>query len=1097
MKLFLPFPYLANSLALSVALLYSTSARGQITPDNTTPTDVTTSNNVTEITGGTKANSNLFHSFREFSVANGSEAFFNNTSDIDNIFSRVTGGNISNINGLIRANDVNLFLINPAGIIFGAGARLDIGGSFYGSSADSIIFPDGEFIATDAEAQPILTINAPIGLGFRDNPGEIVNKSAANDLGLQVSPGETLALIGGDVKLEEGFVTAPGGVVELGGLSEAGVIGINETGSLNFPEGIARSNVELTNNAAVDVRADGGGFINVNANNLTLSGQSELLAGIAENMGSVNAQAGDITIDATESVTIIGDDVQDGVNEPIKAEAIAETNEIRRAAGLEEISEGAGFGDINKARVEVGLTEIREAEAIDTSIRNYIGLPFNRRDNPEGDSSAVGNSGKISITTDLLKITNRGDINTRIYGRGNAADIDITANNITLDNGAIVNQVAKDGVGDSGNINLDTNSLSVANFGFIITNNFGTGNAGDINISATDSVFLGGSLFNGFISEIGEGVEGDAGDINITTGSLTIDGAEFGAQLLAVSKGRGDGGNVNINATENVTLLNKGGILSSIELDAEGNAGNITINTSSLNIKGGLTAQTSDNAIIQATSKGIGNAGNITINASENISLNDGTILSQVLEQGTGNAGTINLNSPFISLDNYSLVSNGIIGQGLGGNISITSNTFSVDNFSILASNARNNAIGTGGNIEINSNEVIITEGGVISAFTENDSNGGTIAINANNLEILSGGKIVTQTDGGGNAGNTTLNIANGIVINGSNPARSGESQPFEDNLLIELEPETGLFANTSVNSTGNGGNITIVTPNSLNLTNNAQISVDSRGMGNSGTLKIQADSLNLDNGFISAATVSGTGGLLSLDIDGNIRLRNNSKISAQAFGDADGGNIDIAVGFIIATPNQNNDIVANAQRGKGGNINIRNEGILGLKQRDLSSTTNDINASSELNLDGTVNITNPDTNLSEEVGELPENVVNPDEVVAQTCSPTKIAKRVEDILADRESSFTIKGRGFVAPPPTAPLTSDAIKIEGQNVATQSDSSEDSQSIVLIEDSEPVSIDDIVPARGIIINEKGEVILTAYPTENNQPRYPRNEVNCL
>ena len=138
----------------------------QVTTDGTVNTQVNQNGNSAEITGGETRGGNLFHSFQDFSVPTGNEAFFNNANDISNIFSRVTGGNISNINGAIRANgSASLFLINPAGIIFGENARLDIGGSFYSSSASSILFEDGEFSATDLTTPPVLTINAPIGLG--------------------------------------------------------------------------------------------------------------------------------------------------------------------------------------------------------------------------------------------------------------------------------------------------------------------------------------------------------------------------------------------------------------------------------------------------------------------------------------------------------------------------------------------------------------------------------------------------------------------------------------------------------------------------------------------------------------------------------------------------------------------------------------------------------------------------------------------------------------------------------------------------------------------------------------------------------------------
>lgn len=190
-----------SKLASCVALVGTLSAGvgenvlAQIVPDNTLPSNSLVAPGCTDcmIDGGTTTGSNLFHSFSQFSVPTGGSAVFNinNTPNIQNIFSRVTGGAISNIDGLIGANGTaNLFLINPNGIVFGPNANLDVQGSFVATTANAIQFDNGEvFSASTPSAAPILAIN-PSAFLFNQVPaGAITNRSTA---GLRVPAGQTL-----------------------------------------------------------------------------------------------------------------------------------------------------------------------------------------------------------------------------------------------------------------------------------------------------------------------------------------------------------------------------------------------------------------------------------------------------------------------------------------------------------------------------------------------------------------------------------------------------------------------------------------------------------------------------------------------------------------------------------------------------------------------------------------------------------------------------------------------------------------------------------------------------------------------------------------
>jgi filamentous hemagglutinin family protein len=1085
-----------NGIVISGVLLGGTKwevAQSQPVADDTlgdersivVPLESNTPGNLIE--GGARRGDNLFHSLQQLNVDTGRSVYFSDPG-VNNIITRVTGGNQSQIDGVlgVLGGNADLFLINPSGIIFGAKAQLDVGGSFTATTADALDFGDrGNFSATNPTAVPLLTVQPSAFVFNQINPAPIANNSSVEPqinpsglpgFGLRVPEGEGLTLLGGNISMDGGGVNALGGRVEIGGLGAPGTVNRNADGSLSFPDGIARADVSLTNQSFIDVVADGGGSITVNAGDFEISG-SFLSAGIGSNSGFVGAQAGDIILNTN---TIRGGESADIVN-IVGLGGIGDAGDIIITTGSLSLTDGTSLNTSILGQGNAGDVIINASENVSLDGASYIYSSIDVFTSIQ----AMGNAGDIRIFTSALSLTNGSQLIASALGESNAGDVIINASeSVFLDSSGIFSSVGGINVntltvGNGGDIIITTGSLSLTNGAQLQANTLGQGNAGNVIINASESVSLNDSVIfsNVGAPESNKLAVGEGGYISITTGSLSLTND---AQLVAGTFGQGNAGNVIINASESVSL-NDSVIFSSVgvtnaKIIAEGSGGDISITTGSLSLTNG--------AQLRANTLGQGNAGNVIIKASESVSLNDSVIFSSVgvataSTLGVGNGGDISITTGSLSLTNGAQLLANTFGQGNAGNVIIDAwDRVNVEGRaqrgvpSAIATASLSSAEGQNGNVSIAADSIRIADGAIVSADTFNRFEGGSITFNANTLEAIEGGQIITATGGTGGAGNINLDIADRITLSGV-----GSS-----NNPITEQAASGLYANTTRNSSGIGGTVQITTDN-LEVFDGATIAVSSQGEGVAGDIYITANRVQLNTSSrLSAETTTVDGGNITLRDVELLQLRNGSLISTTAGTDqagGNGGNINIDSDLIVALPNENSDIRANAFTGKGGNVFIDTQGLFGISfQAQDNPFTNDITASSEQGLQGSVNIILPDVDPQSGLTQLPEEVVDVSSRIAQGCRDSNGA-RLE------RGEFIVKGRGGLPPSPTDSLIGDESLIPWVTLAQTSSQ----ETTITIPAPEPkTAAAPIVEAQGWIVDKNGKVTLVATaPTNAAQP----------
>jgi filamentous hemagglutinin family protein len=1024
------------------------SVLAQIAPDNTLGAEgsvVTPNVNIQgiqgdRIDGGATRGANLFHSFWEFNVGEGRGAYFANPTGIENILTRVTGGNPFNILGRLGVlGGADLFLLNPNGIVFGQNASLDVQGSFVATTANAIQFSNGEVFSASTPSAPssLLTVN-PSAFFFNQVPaGAIANYSRTpvgatplgNQFGLRVPDGRSLLLVGGDIVMDGGGAIARDGQIELGAIAGSGTVGLNVDGndlSLSFPDGADRADISLGNGALVSVNGEGGGDIQVEGRRITLSGGSQITA------TTLGAETGrTLAVTASDSVELIGESADGQRLSGLFAQSVGsgDAGELTIDTGRLLVRDGARVGADTFAEGKGGRLQITASESVELIGESADGQRLSGL-SAQSNRGSSGDAGDLTIVTGRLLVRDGAQVGATTFGEGNGGSLQITASEsveligITT-NGQFGSRLVtlSTASGDAGDLTINTPRLLVQDGAQVDSSNRGSGNGGRLQITASDSVEVIGRAANG---QFDSGLftysrgSGDAGDLTIETPRLLVsDGAwisagtlgegnggrlqitashllvQNGARVSAITTGSGNSGSLQITVSESVELIGITGGSRATGLftssQGSGDAGNLTIDTRRLLVR--------DGAQVGAGTLGEGNGSRLQITVSESVELIGITGGSRVAtglftqSQGTGNAGDLTIDTRRLLVRDGAQVGAGTLGEGNSSRLQITAS----DSIEVIGggSNLLTQSRGTGnaGDLTIDTPRLLVRDGAAVSASTLGTGKGGKLTLETAQLSLSQGGRILVSTFGTGDAGQLNVN-ATQIELIGTNPINGSPS---------------GLFATVSSNATGNGGDVTIDTHRLL-LRDGAFISSATRGDGTAGNINITVrDTLEANNGTIATSTTKSAGGVITITA-GDIRLFGDSDIISNVASGADnGGNINLTADSILAF--DDSDILAFARDGRGGDITLNTRVFFGENYRPAPKGTDpntlENNNQVDVNASGAVNgvITTPDVSfIQNSLTELPENQIDTDSLLASSC----IVRRNQPT----RGSFTITGTG-------------------------------------------------------------------------------------
>ena len=916
-------------LVSSLAVAFSGScALAQVTSAaDSTGTIVTPQGNQFQIDGGTLSGdrANLFHSFEQFGLDSGQIANFLTSAEIQNILGRVVGGDASVINGLIQVtgDNSNLFLMNPAGIIFGADASLNVPADFTATTATGIGVDEDNWFNAFGDNDYQNLIGTPNLFAFDwEQPGNIVN---AGDL--EVQQGQNLTLLGGSV-INTGQVTASGGKITIAAVPGENLVQISQPGSLLSLEiePPRDTNGQVLPITPVDLPAL-----------LTGSG-NDVETGLSINLdGMVQLSDSEITVPTDGGVAIASGSLD------VSGEIGGEVNVLGNRVGLINANIDAsgtdGGGNVRIGGEYKGEGALPNAEITFVSQDSAI----------TADALEDGDGGRVIVWSDattrvLGKISARGGANS-----GNGGFVETSSGQfLDVTNSPDIAAPA----GDGGTWLIDPHDITIV----------ADGDGPTVGIDPTNPFT---AIADDAIIEVGDLLAALTGGANVIVSTGTT-GSQFGGDIFLITPLDFNGTGSNTLTLEATGYIEIGGqIFDSIpgsdllnlilnadsDNDGGGSLGISSVSTGGGDITLSGTAAATGGVGISVLDSLNSGGGNITLSGIGDVGypiiIYDGSVYSE-----GGNitlSGIRGSSSPFSDSFGIILGPGALLNSG-GGNISISSN--SNNTFAGLPGLSIEGSLNSaGGNITLSKtgnsgNEIDISIAGSLN------SEGGDITLTANRINLNPGVGNPSVT-GNGNLLIQPLTPNLDLVLGGTDAA----DVTFLNE--AELGNLTDGFASITIGRADSSGAITLAGDTTFNDPITLRSPVASGSIDTSDFTLTGADdaSITLQAQDITTGTIINPGrDITIINNSGNINVLGDLDSSSNQ----DAGAITLISGGTITTTG-----ILNAIGGRnGGDITISAPG--NIKTGEITTFLSGFSGDS-----GSINITSSSGNIDTSTGSL------------------------------------------------------------------------------------------------------------------------------